>query len=40
MCTRSMNLGCFWVVGLAGLMFSPFVPKTVEHGFYCLACGD
>jgi hypothetical protein len=35
-----MNLGCFWVVVLDGLMLSPFVPKTVEHGSYCLACGD
>jgi hypothetical protein len=34
-----MNLGCFWVVVLDDLMFSPVVPKTVMHGFYCLACG-
>jgi hypothetical protein len=39
MCTRSMNLGCFCVVFFEVLMFSPFVTKTVLHGFCCLVCG-
>jgi hypothetical protein len=38
MCTRSMNLGCFCVVFFDGLIFSPFVTNTVEHGSFCLAC--
>ena len=40
MCTRSMNLGCFCVVFFDVLMFSPFVPKTVAHGSFSLACGE
>jgi hypothetical protein len=40
MCTRSMNLSCCCVGFFEVLMFSPFVPKTVAHGFYGLACGD
>jgi hypothetical protein len=40
MCTRSMNLGCFWVVFWAVLIFSPFVPNTVEDGFCRRPCGE
>jgi hypothetical protein len=29
MCTRSMNLGCFCVIFLDGLIFFPFVTNTV-----------
>jgi hypothetical protein len=32
------NLGCFGVVFLGVLMFSPFVTKIVLHGSCCLAC--
>jgi hypothetical protein len=34
-----MNRGCFGVDFFAVLMFSPFVPNTVAHGFCGLACG-
>jgi hypothetical protein len=34
MCTRIMNLGCFCVVFLGVLMFSPFVTNTVKHGCF------
>ena len=40
MCTRSMNRGCLWVVCFEVLIFSPFVPNTVEHGICCLPCGE
>jgi hypothetical protein len=40
MCTRIMNLGCFCVILLDVLMFSPCVTNTVKHGFVGLAGGE
>jgi hypothetical protein len=40
MCTRRMNLGCFCMGFLGVLIFSPFVPNTVEDGFCHRACGE